>query len=366
MLLDEISILNYRNIADCNLRFSPKINCFLGNNGMGKTNLLDAVYYLSFLKSHLNPIDSQVIRHDANIMMIKGIYERSGEKEIITCSYKKQSRKTIKRNDKAYVKFSEHIGFIPLVTVSPDDLSLISEGSDERRRFLDVVISQYDKPYLQALIRYNRALQNRNALMKSEVEPDVAMLDIYEEQMAEDAVYIFEKRNAFVDGFTPVFQHFYQIISENNEQVSLKYISHLQKGDLQELLRQVRIRDRAVGYTTRGIHRDDLEMSLDGYLIRRTGSQGQNKSFLVSLKLAQFVFLKDMGEVTPLLLLDDLFDKLDARRVTNIMKLVASKDFGQIFITDTNREHLDEVLNRIDGNSKSFEVKNGEIKEWIS
>lgn len=361
MYLNHLSILQYRNITECDVQFSPKINCFLGKNGMGKTNLLDAIYYLSFCKSHLNPVDSQIIKHDTDFFMLHGSYIRKGVEESVSCGVKRRAKKQFKRNKKEYERLSEHIGFLPIVLVSPSDLELITDGSDERRRFLDTVISQYDKPYLAALITYNVALQNRNAMMKRESTLDETMLDIYEEQMSREAQYIYKLRSEFIIGFTPVFQHFYQLISGGKEQVSLSYVSHSQIGNISSLLKDCRERDHLLGYTTRGSHKDDLIMLLGDYPIKRTGSQGQNKTYLVALKLAQYLFLKQISEVSPILLLDDIFDKLDADRVTRIMQLVASSDFGQIFITDTNREHLDNLLLRIGEKAKMFEVQDGHI-----
>lgn len=361
MYLERISILNYRNIAECDLQFSPKINCFLGRNGMGKTNLLDAVYYLSFCKSHLNPIDSQVIRHDADFFMIQGTFERCGAEEVVSCAVKRRAKKRFKRNQKDYERLSDHIGFAPVVLVSPSDADLVNEGSDGRRRFLDTVVSQYDKPYLDALIRYNAALQNRNALLKADTPPDDAMLDIYEEQMAAEAAYIYEKRAAFVADFVPIFQQFYSQIAADGEQVGIDFESHSQRGDLRPLLREVRDRDRILGYTTRGSHKDDLTLTLGGYPMKRTGSQGQVKTFTVSLKLAQLVFLKRICGVKPILLLDDIFDKLDSDRVMRIVRLVAGDDFGQIFITDTNSGHLDDILAQLGGKRRLFRVADGTI-----
>ena len=362
MYIDKISILNYRNIAECDLHFSPKINCFLGQNGMGKTNLLDAIYYLSFCKSHLNSIDTQIIKHDSEFFMLQGVYQRKEVEELISCAVKHRTKKQFKRNKKDYERLSDHIGVIPVVLISPSDLEIITDGSDERRRFIDTVISQYDKPYLSALIRYNAALQSRNAMMKKEAALDETMLDIYEEQMALEAAYIYQKRAEFIAGFVPVFQQFYAEISAGKEQVGLLYTSHSQQGDLRMLLRECRQRDHLLGYTTRGSHKDDLTMLLGDYPMKRTGSQGQNKTYLVALKLAQFTYLKRVSEQTPILLLDDIFDKLDVERVTRIVKLVSSDEFGQIFITDTNREHLDEILMRLGGEARIFEVVDGAVE----
>ena len=348
MILKNISILNYKNISEAKLDFSKKFNCFIGNNGEGKTNLLDAVYYLSFCHSMFSNVDSLLMKHDTDFFMIQGEYlHDDGETmEEIFASMKRGSKKQFKRNKKNYKRLSEHIGIVPLIIVSPDDAALISGGSEERRKLLDIVISQYDNSYINALNRYNKALQQRNALLKMEdQEPDPTLMDLWEEEMAREGEYIYEQRNKFVEQFIPVFNRVYQSISGNKEEVTLRYISHCQRGPLLDVIRRDRMKDRAVGYSLHGIHRDDLEMMIDGYPMKREGSQGQNKTYVISLKLAQFDFLsKTTNATTPLLLLDDIFDKLDALRVKSIVELVSSDTYGQIFITDTNREHLDKIL----------------------
>lgn len=365
MILKNISILNYKNIEAAELTMSPKINCFIGRNGVGKTNFLDAVYFLSFCKSAYNPIDSQLITHDKDFFVIHGHYENdNGEEESIYCGMKRGIKKHFKRNKKEYKRLSEHIGLIPLILVSPYDSALISGGSDERRHLLDVVISQYDHSYIDALSCYSKALQQRNALLKQENEPDTSLMDILEEEMARQGELIFSKRDTFVKELVPIFQGIYQNISENNEEVSLNYISHCQRGPLLDVIRRDRIRDRAVGYSLHGVHRDDLEMLIGGFQMKREGSQGQNKTFVLALKLAQFDFLKrTSSSTTPLLLLDDIFDKLDAKRVEQIVKLVSGDNYGQIFITDTNRDHLDNILHSSDLDYKIFSVDNGQLKE---
>lgn len=364
MILKRISILNYKNLEEVDLSFSPKLNCLFGANGMGKTNLLDAIYFLSFCKSAGNPIDSQNIRHEADFFVIQGFYEtEDGSPEEIYCGLKRRQKKQFKRNKKEYQRLSDHIGFLPLVMVSPADSLLIAGGSDERRRFMDVVISQYDKEYLEALIRYNKALQQRNSLLKSETPVEEELLAVWEEMMAQAGEVVFRKREAFIQEFIPIFQSFYSFISQDREQVGLSYDSHAREASLAEVLRQSRPRDFIMGYSLKGIHKDELNMLLGDFPIKREGSQGQNKSYLTALKLAQFEFLKRTG-TTPLLLLDDLFDKLDAQRVEQIVKLVGREGFGQIFITDTNREHLDGILQRVGGDYKIFQVEGGRVSEW--
>ena len=360
MILNRLSILNYKNIPQAEIRFSPKMNCFFGNNGMGKTNLLDAIYYLSFAKSHIHTLDSQIIRNEQDLCIVQGDYDYEGRTEEIFCAIRRKQRKQFKRNKKEYDKLSEHIGLLPLVMVSPADSDLIRGGSEERRRFMDLIISQQDKNYLHALIQYNKALQQRNSLLK-EQSTDNSLYEVLEMQLGLYGQAIFETRQRLVEDFTPIFNRYYQTICASTEEVGLKYISHLETDELTEKLARNRERDRILGYTSAGIHKDELEMALGGYLIRRVGSQGQNKSYLIALKLAQFAFLNQRGKTTPILLLDDIFDKLDANRVEQIVKLVSGEGFGQIFITDTNRKYLDAILTAMGGDHALFKVEQGEV-----
>lgn len=361
MLLNSLSILGFKNIQDTQLQFSPKINCFIGDNGMGKTNFLDAIYLLSFCKSHNCFNDTQNIMHDAEFAVIQGYYKRMGEAEEIFCGLKRRQKKQFKRNKKEYERLSDHIGLIPLVMVSPDDNNLILEGSSERRKFIDGVISQYNKTYLQYLLQYTNILKQRNALLKHD-KPEDAILDIWDEKLCQLGAYIYTERTKFIEDFIPVFRYFYEKISGGREKVSLNYSSDHQKHtDLVSNMKMNRSRDKILGYTTNGIHKDELEMMLGNFPIRQVGSQGQNKTYLIALKFAQFDFLKKIHGISPLLLLDDIFDKLDTYRVQQIVNLVASDLFGQIFITDTNREHLEQILLPIDDNSKIFRVENGSI-----
>ena len=363
MILKRLTILNYRNIAAAELEFSPKVNCFVGHNGEGKTNVLDAIYFLSLTKSMANSIDSMNIRHGEEMMMVQGIYDLNGVEEEISIGMKMHQKKHVKRNKKEYKRLAEHIGLLPIIIASPNDSDLISGGSDERRRLMDIVISQYDSEYMSALSAYNKALQQRNAMLKAEEEPNEEIISIYEAMMAENGERIYRKRQAFVEEFIPVFQRFYSLISGGDEEVSLHYTSHGQRGPLLDIIQRDRQKDRIMGYSLHGIHKDELEMALGGYPIKREGSQGQNKTYIISLKLAQFDFLKRTGsKTTPLLLLDDIFDKLDAQRVEQIVNLVSGDAFGQIFITDTNRGHLDKILERSQGNYKIFQVEGGEVR----
>ena len=364
MILKNISIVNYKNIRAANLELSPKINCLIGHNGEGKTNFLDAIYYLSFCRSAYNPIDSQVMTHDEDFFMLDANYmDEQGNAENVYCGMKRGTKKHFKRNKKEYKRLSQHIGLIPLVFVSPSDNILIEGGSEERRKLMDVVISQYDHSYIEALTHYNKALQQRNALLKMEEEPDPTLMEIWEQEMARNGELLYQKRNAFVEELTPIFQQIYQHVSGNKEVVKLRYVSHCQRGPLLDVIQRDRFKDRAVGYSLHGVHRDDLEMLLGDYQMKREGSQGQNKTFVIALKLAQFDFLRrTCSSTTPLLLLDDIFDKLDAQRVEAIVQLVSGDKFGQIFMTDTNRDHLDKILHESEGNYKIFTVEAGKIE----
>lgn len=367
MYLSRLSILNFKNIQEAELSFSPNINCFLGKNGEGKTNLLDAIHYLSFCKSHSNPVDSQNICHNADFFVLQAHYQTGMHEEEIYCGMKRRQKKVFKRDKKEYERLSEHIGRIPLVLISPADEELIREGSEERRRFMDMVVTQYDRTYMEALVGYNKSLLQRNALLKNAslkngMSKDESLWSLYEEMMATQAHTIYWKRTAFIEAFTPVFEFFYQSITGGKERIQLQYASQLAQGNLAPQLRESRQRDLILGYTTTGIHKDDLIMKLNGYPIKRVGSQGQNKSYLIALKLAQFDFLKKTSDTTPILLLDDLFDKLDATRVERIIQLVSGKEFGQIFITDTNRENLNHLLQRVGETFRIFYVENGQIQ----
>jgi len=366
LTVESLNILNYRNIAESELRFSPKFNCFLGDNGMGKTNLLDAIYYLAITKSHLNTMDSQLVRHGEPFMMLHGEVKDRGTSphDLIDVTIKPHSKKLFKMNGKAYQKMADHIGKIPVVLVSPMDQDLISEGSEERRRFIDIVISQCDTHYIESLMRYNSILRNRNEMLKrlSDEGGDDSLLDVYDSQMETEALYIYEKRRQFIGKFVPLFNRFYRQICSEREEVELIYESHLDSGrPLSEMMREVRARDIILGYSTRGIHKDDLKMAIDSYPMKVTGSQGQGKSFVVAMKLAQYMFLKEESGKKPLLLLDDVFDRLDATRVSNIIKIVSSDDFGQIFITDTTRNKVDELLEGRD--AEIFNVQEGHIEK---
>ena len=361
MIIGRLSVLNYKNICQTEINCSVKTNCFFGNNGMGKTNLLDAIYYLSFCKSHVNTPDNRIVRNGEDLCVIQGFYDYEGKEEEVFCAIRNGQRKQFKRNKKEYERLSEHIGLLPLVMVSPADAELIHGGSDERRRFIDMIIAQYDKPYLNALIQYNKALMQRNVLLRNQ-HHDVSLYEALEMQMVTYSRFIYEKRNKLIDRLTPIFNEYHQLICCSGEKVGLGYISQLSKDDLAQALRSTRSKDMLSGFSSVGTHKDDIEMTLDEQLIRRTGSQGQNKTYLIALKLAQYAYMASKGFTKPILLLDDIFDKLDAGRVEKIIGLVSGDRFGQIFITDTNRKYLDRILETIDQDYSLFKVERGKVE----
>ena len=399
MTLSHIAILNYRNIREADLSFSDKLNCFIGLNGQGKTNLLDAIYLLSFTKSAFSATDSQNITHGEEMSLVQGEYVNYVNNEnnennaqlTISCGLKRGVKKTFRRGKKDYKRLIDHIGLIPLVMVCPQDIQLIEEGSDERRRFMDSVISQQDKTYLEHLTTYNALLKQRNALLKQlsnsasvqtaegaqtaqRSNSDSGLLEVFESQMLAPAAYIYKERARFIEAFVPVFQELYAAISGGREQVQLHYVSQLQTRDLAEAFRNTRQRDLILGWTSQGIHKDELEMLLTDesgvYPLKSVASQGQQKTYLLAMKLAQAVYLTSnseavqhpTGEAGPILLLDDIFDKLDSERVERIVQLVRSERFGQIFITDTDRQHLTSIV-QPDSSAKIFYVSNGTISQ---
>jgi len=364
MYIWEISIVNYKNLKEVQLGFSPKLNCFIGKNGAGKTNILDSVYFLSFCKSFSNASDLMNVTHEESYFMLNGNYNRLDSNENISCGFKKGGIKQFKRNSKVYKKLVEHIGLFPLVMISPADFNLISGGSEERRKFMDGVISQYNQLYLDDLLKYNRALQQRNNLLRQFATShhfDADLLELWNMKLVEFGERIFRQRKEFVEKLIPVFQQYYSFISQDNEKVSLVYESQLENSGLEDLLKNSVAKDRALQFTSQGIHKDELIFYIGDHPIKKLGSQGQMKTYLVSLKLAQFDFIKVISGLKPILLLDDIFDKLDQHRVEQIVKVVAGEQFGQIFITDTNREHLDSIIRKMDTDSRIFLVENGNV-----
>ncbi|MEE9407812.1 MAG: DNA replication/repair protein RecF [Polaribacter sp.] len=347
MYLQKLSLVNFKNIESQSFDFQQKINCFVGNNGVGKTNVLDAIYYLSFAKSYFNSVAVQNIRHGEGFFMVEGDYLLNDRSEKIVCSLKKGQKKVLKRNGKSYDKFSEHIGQLPLVIISPADRDLVTEGSDTRRKFIDGVISQQNKKYLLDLIAYNKVLSQRNALLKyfaANRTFDALNLSVYDEQLSDYGSRIYEVRKAFLEDFIPIFNEKYQIISNDKESVNLLYKSQLHDFNMKDALQNSLEKDKILQYTTSGIHKDDLSFEIGEYPIKKFGSQGQQKSYLIALKFAQFEFIKQQSSVVPILLLDDIFDKLDESRVLQIINLVDNDEFGQIFITDTHSERTENIV----------------------
>ena len=376
MILQSLNILNYRNIREASLEFGDKLNCFVGLNGQGKTNVLDAIYLLSFAKSAFTAQDSLNITHGEEMAMVQGVYKGQSDQVpsttdfTISCGLRKGVKKQFRKDKKDYQRLIDHIGLIPLVMISPSDQQLIDEGSDERRRFMDVVISQLDRKYLDALTRYNALLKQRNALLKQYADapaPPDDLLEVLEWQMVEPAEYIFNARTAFFEAFNPYFARTYAQISDSAEIPNLRYISQLQDRDLREAYIKTRQRDLILGWTSQGVHKDDLEMKLGEWPLKQVGSQGQQRTFVLAMKLAQALYLgrdkgtKDNVQRKPILLLDDIFDRLDSERVERIVEMVQGDEFGQIFITDTDRQHLTEIL-KPNANAKIFHVEGGKVE----
>jgi DNA replication and repair protein RecF len=367
MYLEQIKLANFKNYAFGDFKFSGKINCFIGDNGAGKTNVLDAIHYLSFCKSYFNPIDSQNIKHDSEFFSIHGTYHKNGNSpDTVACILKRNQKKQFLLNDKEYERLSDHIGLYPLVMISPYDRDLINEGSEARRRYIDSVISQFNKIYLDDLINYNKVLLQRNILLKRFAEKhfyDRSSLEIWDEQLIRLGEKIHNTRQEFIQAFTPLFQQYFNFIASSREEVSITYDSQLNDRPLDELLAVSIDRDRAVKYTTTGIHKDDLLFSINGFPIKKYGSQGQQKSYVVAIKLAQFEYTRNIKGFKPILLLDDIFDKLDSSRVKQIIELVNENNFGQVFITDTQHERIKNIFIEVNTEHKIFRITNGDITE---
>lgn len=366
MILDHLSLVNFKNYASAEFKFDANVNIFTGLNGQGKTNVLDAIHYLSFCKSYFNPIDKQNIRHEADFFVVEGIFESADAEDKIYCGVKKGQKKVFRRNKTDYERLSDHIGRYPAVVISPYDKDLISDGSEIRRKFVDSIISQYDRAYLDELIHYNRILRQRNSLLKyfwenRTFEPD--NLEVWDRQLAESAAHIHAGRKDFVERFEPVFQKHYSAISGNAEEAQLRYRSDLAHGDFKQTLTDSLEKDRRSSYTNVGTHKDDLRFGINGYPLKKFGSQGQQKTFLIALKLAQFDLIKEATGETPVLLLDDIFDKIDDVRVKHLMQLVSDHTFGQIFITDTHSERISHIFDGISESVKVFEIVKGEVYE---
>ncbi len=358
MILDYISILTFKNIRDERLALEAGINCFVGDNGAGKTNILDAVHYLSFAKSMHTLTDRQSVMHGEEAFVIEGSFRRDDNRhEQVVCAYSSRGGKVLKRNGKEYDKLSEHVGAFPIVVVSPADSALISDSAEERRRYFNRLISQIDKQYMAALIRYNSALMERNKLLKT--SPSEEMLLIYDAMLSAAADIIYRRRNEIVDTIRPLVEQYYALLSEERESVGMEYRSELSNATLDELLLASRQRDFVNEHTTCGIHRDDIVLSIGDYPLRKYGSQGQQKSFLIALKLAEYTLLANHLGEKPVLLLDDLFDKLDMRRVAQLLRLVDGEKFGQILITDCNKHRLQRTLSEAGATYRLFNIAEG-------
>ncbi len=364
MYLEKIKVRNYKNLSDISLQLSSKINCMVGKNGAGKTNFIDAVHFLSNTRSYFNHIDSQNIKKGEKYFFIEGIFRKKEGKNTVTAVFSDDKGKQFKVDDKRQKKLSEHYGVFPVVIITPYDINLILDGSELRRNFIDSIISMYDKEYLQSIISYKKILVQRNALLKkfaAEKYFDSSFLEIFDYKIIKLAPEIYKKREIFLQGFMPIFQKYYNLISGTTEKVGISYKSDLKAAEIKSLLADNRNRDLALQRTSVGVHKDDLVFTLENFSLKKGGSQGQQKTFLTALKFAQSDYIKQYAGVRPILLLDDIFDKLDADRVARVVELVADNHFGQIFITHTDVERLNEILKQITGSFSVFKVDNGVI-----
>ncbi len=364
MYLKSLSLINFKNYQEAELYFSATINCFTGNNGAGKTNLLDAIHYLSLCKSYFNSIDSQQILNEADFFMLQGNFDKHERVELVSCAVKRNQKKQFRRNKKEYDRLADHIGLFPVVMITPYDISLILEGSEERRRFIDNALSQTDSQYLDQLITYNKALANRNSLLKAfrqSGHPDEDLLEIFSEKLIQLGAELYKKRQLFMEIFMPLFVNHYLFITEQAEQVSLTYISQLHVYDYTSGMLFSNQRDRLTERTNFGIHKDDLEFKIGLLPLKKFASQGQQKSFLIALKLAHYSYLKLKTGIKPILLLDDIFDKLDDRRIRQLMQMVVQDEFGQIFVTDTNKDRVEKVFKEINREVNIISVDAGSI-----
>lgn len=360
MFLKKISVISFKNISNASFTLADKVNCFVGGNGAGKTNILDAIHYLSMSKSAFGMSDAQSLGHGADFFVLEGDYHSDGGRgEKILCTFKPSAGKKIRRGDKEYERMAEHIGLIPVVIVSPADSALVSDSAEERRRFVNSFLSQTDPAYLSALVRYNHLLAERNKLLKTSASGE--LMDVIDMQLASYGNLIYEKRAALVERLSPLAESFYTSLSGDAERVTVEYRSELSDVPMESLLKSNMEKDYAVGFTSGGIHRDDLVLKIGSYPLRKYGSQGQQKSLLVALKLAQYAILAEERDTLPILLLDDLFDKLDLSRVERLLRLIETPDFGQVFISDCNKTRLSELFARLDIGHSMFNVTQGDI-----
>ncbi len=368
MYLKKLSLTNFKNYEQVELEFTPRINCFVGNNGVGKTNILDAIHYLSLTKSFFNNIDSVSIRHGEEFFIIQGLLIRDDGEDNIFCSFHRQKQKMLKRNGKEYQRLSDHVGRYPVVMISPADNALISEGSEERRKFMNKIISQYSAEYLDSVLNYNKALQQRNKLLRDFSASSVfdeEVLSVWDSQLLKYGSFAYGERSMLIKDLIPVFQEYYSLVSNGKEKVKLRYRSDFSEGNFDEMLKNAINKDRLLEYTTVGLHKDDLMFEMNGHSVKSLGSQGQQKSYLVALKLAKFDYIKRKAGFSPILLLDDIFDKFDAERVAQIIRLVGNHRFGQIFITDTHQERLHDILHSLETDYKLFRIGENGIEEII-
>lgn len=361
-----LQLQQFKNYSSAAMQLSGQVNCFVGRNGAGKTNVLDAVYYLSFTKSYFNAVDAQNVKHGTDFFSVQAKYERNSlEEDALLVLHK--GKKTLKLNNNEVKKFSEHIGQYPLVIITPNDIMLLHDGSEERRRFIDGIIAQVDKVYLSDLLLYNRALEQRNKQLRLFAEGnyfDSDLIESYNQLLDKHGTSIFKKREAFLMHYIPIVNRFYQLISGQREDVNIVYDSHLLLSNFTELFQQSALNDRSAQRTTKGIHKDELEFTINGFPLKKMGSQGQQKSFIIALKLAQYEYLKQQTALKPLLLLDDIFEKLDEHRLKALLLMIANDDFGQILITDTHYERVQQVFSGIGQvEVKYFMVDNGTINE---
>lgn len=365
MYLSKLQLSNFKNCATATLEFSKKMNCFVGENGMGKTNLLDAIHYLCTCKSHFATPDKLTTKHGEFFFRLEGKFKRLGRRYQIVCKYDKQKQKKVmEANRVAYQRLADHVGLFPLVMIAPNDTRLILEGSENRRQFLDFLIVQIDARYLRQLMVYNKLLKQRNASLKQLDNPsdiNFSLLEIYRQQMQAPAQYIYQKRREITTTFKPIFQQSYKAIAADKEQVDFRYASQLQKHSLGELFEEAQERDRLLQRTTKGIHKDDLKLTINGYPLKQFASQGQLKSYLLALKLAQYELIRQKNEVTPILLLDDIFDKLDKNRVQQLLKLLMEYQSGQIFITDTHEQRIGAIAEHLKTDYKQFKIIQGQV-----
>ncbi len=365
MYIQRLILSNYKNISEADITFDTNINCFVGNNGAGKTNILSAIHYLALCKDYFNLSDSLNVRQGENFFIIDGYFNRKGTFDRVYCAFDVNKKKIVSLNGKEYERFSDHIGYLPLVMITPTDTMIIYQGSEERRRLLNFMISQYNRTYLNTLIKYNKILENRNKLLKQIKELkryDTLSLEVYDHQLAKLGSEIYSARKLFIEDYLATFSRFHQILSPDNEEVGIVYESRLHDDDIFQALQVSHSSDIIAGFTTVGIHKDDLEFTINRNPLKKFGSQGQQKTFIIAMKLAYYEYTYHKTGIKPLLLLDDIFDKLDIQRVEKIVSLVAADNFGQIFITDANKIRVENILEKIGSSYRIFSVNLGKIE----